>query len=108
MRHFPIALVAASALALSACGASDESENQAIDEVDPNIMFEQLGNDASALEAAGQADPLAPAPEDGADSGDDPSSSEAPTSNGSEAPVLGETSGGDTGGNVAQGNSTGQ
>jgi hypothetical protein len=98
---------------LAACGGgSDEANEVSAAGTDSNIMLEQPGNDASALEAAANADPFPTSePVDG--NGAIPSPAPAPTpspapSGGEDQPVLGETSGGDTGGNTVQGNMTGQ
>ena len=95
----------AAALTLSACGGESVS-NEAGDAA-ANMTFEQIGNDASALEAAGNAE-LAPPVEagNGAQPAPAGSSSAAPAppppapGESEEAPVLGETKGGDTGGNT--------
>jgi hypothetical protein len=90
-------LLAGAMLLLTACGGDDGAANNvAANEVDSNIMFEDIGNDASALEAAGNANPLP-----SADMAANTSEPAGNGSDGSDAPVFGETSGGDTGGNVA-------
>jgi hypothetical protein len=100
--------LAAAAATVSAC-SGDPTANSQASEADSNVMFEELGNDASALEAAGNAD-LAPPPTAGNAAA--PSSSTAatpapapapnppPTAGESEEPILGQTKGGDTGGNT--------
>ena len=106
------AFLMAASFGLGACRDGDEVDQTANGEVDANLMFEQLGNDASALEAAGSADPFQVTENDSADSAGSASEAEGnpPPSAGpgeSEAPVLGETRGGDTGGNTIDGNVSG-
>ena len=107
MRHLrralTVALVSAASAAVTGCNnEADPAETQGAVQADPNIMLGPLGNDASTMEAVGQL-PLA-----------DPMSEEANASTNSggndngDQPVLGETEGGDTGGNVIQGNVSGQ
>ena len=96
-------LVVSAALALAGCGGGEtEANNAATSQIDSNIMFEQLGNDASALEAAGNAAPMPPANEEAASDEDGGVAASGTTANNSDQPVLGETSGGDTGGNTVQ------
>lgn len=104
-------MFAAAALLMSACSRDEAANNAAAEGVDSNVMFEDLGNDASALEAAGNAD-LTPevttndsiAPTESSSG----SSSSPPAPEGeSDSPVLGQTKGGDTGGNTV-GEATGQ
>ncbi len=101
MRHsysFTLRLAAAAgaALLVAACGGGgDEAANQSGgDATDANMMMEAPANDASALEAAANATQPA-----------------APDANGSQgtdaADVLGNGSGGDTGGNTVESNVSG-
>ncbi len=83
------ALAAAAVLALAACGGETTVNNTAGNELDANVMLEEPANDASALEAAGNA-VEAPPPADNA-------TNEA----------EGETEGGDTGGNNVESNTVG-
>lgn len=93
------------ALLLASCGGGANDTNEAAaTQADSNVMFEQLGNDASALEAAGNAAPMEVVNDEASATGSP--ATEATTQNSSQ-PVLGETSGGDTGGNTVQGNTTG-
>ncbi len=112
MRHsnfhtFKFAGIASTVLLLASCGGANETNEAAATQADSNVMFEQLGNDASALEAAGNAAPMEAVSDEASDT--DSPAAEAPTENtgNSSQPVLGETSGGDTGGNTVQGNTTG-
>ncbi len=104
---------AALALAISvlpSCGGTTEANNDAsAAESDSNVMLEQLGNDASALEAAGAATPTDQAPIEKTEGTSETSSNGTSTAGneGSDQPVLGESKGGDTGGNTVQGNTTG-
>ena len=80
------ALIAGAAMLVAGCGGGDgATETNAGNEADANAALEAPGNDASALESAANIAEEAP-PADN-------------VSNAAEAP-LGETSGGDTGGNV--------
>ena len=111
--HLPLlvksSFIVPAAIALASCGGGAEEANEAASTIDSNVMFERIGNDASALEAAANATPVLPASEPANESGateDD----DAPSQGASEPrdqPVLGETSGGDTGGNTVEGNVTG-
>ena len=84
------ALAAGAILALAACGGGDRAaDNAAGNELDANMTLEEPANDASAMEAAGNAAETPP-PEDNA-------------SDDSE----GETEGGDTGGNNVESNTVG-
>ncbi len=94
-------------MALAACGGADEANNLAATETDSNIMFDGIGNDASALEAAANASPLPPANETGPNGNISIENGAAVERTGSDQPVLGETKGGDTGGNTIQGNNSG-
>ena len=101
---FKSAFIVPATIALASCGGAEEA-NEAASTIDSNLMFERIGNDASALEAAANAaptlPPAEPANESGESSNDAPSRSE---SDPGDEPVLGETSGGDTGGNTVEGN----
>jgi hypothetical protein len=86
------ALAAGAALLVAACGGGDSTDNAA-NEVDSNLMFEEPANDASALESAYNAtEPLPPAND--VDAGED-------------IDAIGETSGGDTAGNTVDSNVAG-
>jgi hypothetical protein len=106
-------VICAASLLLAACGGGEQSNEAAISEGDSNVMLEQIGNDASALEAAGAAAPMDSVDEVGGNlAAPGPSASESPSpppasQTGASEPVLGETSGGDTGGNTVQGNVSG-
>jgi len=85
-----IAILAGAALALAACSGGDTAANNATgNELDQNMMLEEPANDASAMEAVGNA-------------------TEAPaeTTNAAED-TMGETDGGDTGGNTVDSNVSG-
>lgn len=109
--HGLITAIGSTSLLLAACGGDAPANEAAVVESDSNIMLEQIGNDASALEAAGVAAPRAPLDEGAGDSapGTPPSSDVSPASTGQsgDEPVLGESDGGDTGGNIVQGNVSG-
>lgn len=109
--HFSLlsksSFIVPAAIALASCGGAEEA-NEAASTIDSNVMFERIGNDASALEAAANAAPVLPQSEPTNESG--ATDEEAPTQGASDPgdqPVLGETSGGDTGGNTVQGNVSG-
>lgn len=88
------AAIAGSALLLAACGDGEQAANDsAADALDANMTLESTANDASALETAIPAPEPAPA-------------TNMPAANDSE-PVLGDTSGGDTGGNTVESNVSG-
>jgi len=73
------ALVAGAALALAACGSEPAVNNAADNELDANMTLEAPANDASAMEAAGNAAEI-PAPADnGADEAEDTSTDSANT-----------------------------
>ena len=102
-----LSTLAAAASLLASCGGASEQANEAAapTEADSNVMLQQLGNDASALEAAGNAAPIEePAMSETNQTSDSSSNGSAGDS---AQPVLGETRGGDTGGNTVQGNTTG-
>ena len=103
-------LLPLTATLLASCGGTTEASNQvSATESDSNVMLEQLGNDASALEAAGAAAPTDQAPIGEPEGTSDASSNGSSTGGnaGSDQPVLGSTKGGDTGGNTVEGNRTG-
>ena len=91
-RFTRLLLISGAALAVTACGGGgetvDESANQSLDS---NLLFEQPANDASALESVADAPEPVPATE------------ESTTNSTDDAPVTGNSSGGDTGGNTAEG-----
>ena len=90
-----LAMIASAALVVTACGDSGETTNNAADEtLDSNMMLDTLGNDASALETVGNASETLPPMETGNQ-----------VSNSTD--VLGNTSGGDTGGNSVDSNVAG-
>ena len=95
MRPFlTFAVLAGAALAVAACGDRDEAANEAAaNTLDANLTLEAPANDASALETAVPA--AEPAPIANGTAGND------------SEPVLGETSGGDTGGNTVESNVSG-
>ena len=100
-----VAIFAATAL-LAACGDGASEANEATaTEADSNVLLEQLGNDASALEAASSAVPIETA--DDVSDASDSSDSAQPAAGNSSQPVFGESTGGDTGGNTVQGNVSG-
>ncbi len=87
------AMIAGAALALAACGdeGGEANEEAGASTADANAMLAGPGNDASAMESAANATepaPVANATEPGNDT----------------TGVLGETSGGDTGGNTVESN----
>lgn len=84
------AIAAGAALALAACGGEADVGNNAGNELEANASFDALGNDASAMEAAGNAAEIP-----------------APLDNGAEDEVDGEAEGGDTGGNNVESNTVG-
>ena len=104
-----LSALAAATLLLAACGGAAEPTNDSATASDSNVMFEQLGNDATALEAAGNAAPFEQPAQSESNGGESNGVSE-PSANvsagDSEQPVLGESKGGDTGGNTVQGNAT--
>ena len=107
---FKSAFVVPAAIALASCGGGAEEANEAASTVDSNMSFERIGNDASALEAAANAAPVLPQSEPTNEGGATDDNDDAPSQGASEPrdqPVLGETSGGDTGGNTVQGNVSG-
>jgi hypothetical protein len=86
-RSGPLALAAGAALLVAGCGEGGDATNATdTNTLDANVLLEQPVNDASALESAVNAtDPVVP------DTGNQATDSPA---------VLGNTSGGDTGGNT--------
>ena len=106
LRNVHLAAAFFATFLLASCGDGTSEANEATAaEADSNVMLEELGNDASALEAASNADPI----QSTEDAPDDPDSSDAalPGSGNSSQPVFGESTGGDTGGNTVQGNVSG-
>ena len=99
------AMLAAALLVLAGCGRED-AHNQAADNgLGNDLGLETVGNDASAMEAAGTA-----APADSSTGGPAANMTGTATGNGTgsgDPGVLGDTSGGDTGGNSADSNVTG-
>ena len=100
MRHLlsfsgRLAMIAGAALLATACGDSGEATNNSgVEALESNLMLDTLGNDASALESVGNAtEPLPPI-----ETGNQSTNS---------SDVLGETSGGDTGGNTVESNVSG-
>lgn len=93
-----MAFVAGAALLVAACGGGTDEEaganNVAADELDSNLMLEAPANDASALETTMNV----PEPEPTLNTG---------TTGTDASDVLGNTSGGDTGGNTVESNVTG-
>ena len=83
------AFVAGAILALAACGSEPEATNAAGNELDANMTLEEPANDASAMEAAGNATEAPPAEDNATDEAE------------------GETEGGDTGGNNVESNTVG-
>lgn len=83
------ALVAGAALALAACGGEPPVNNYAGNDLEANASFEELGNDASAMETASNA-----------------ADTVAPTDNAADN-ATGEDDGGDTGGNNVESNTVG-
>jgi hypothetical protein len=84
------ALAAGVVLALAACNREASVANNAGTELEANASYDALGNDASAMEAAGNtAEPTAPADNAAGDA------------------VDGQTEGGDTGGNNVESNTLG-
>ena len=92
MRRLTLAAVAGGALILAACGDGDKADESA-NALDANMTLDATANDASALETAIPAPEPAPA-------------ANASAGNAAE-PVLGDTSGGDTGGNTVESNVSG-
>jgi len=84
-------LVAGAALSLAACGGEADVANNAGSDLEANASLDSLGNDASAMEAAGNAADTLPAPAD----------------NAADEEVDGEAEGGDTGGNNVESNTVG-
>lgn len=90
-----LAIIASAALLVTACGDGGEATNNAgAEALDSNAMLDTLGNDASALESVGNAGETLP-PVDTGNQGTDATN------------VLGDTSGGDTGGNTVESNVSG-
>ena len=92
-------LASVAAMTVAACGGEAETANDS-NAVDSNIMFEQLGNDASALEAVGNSGSDVVTGTETEANGTAGNSSESDN-------VFGETTGGDTGGNTVDRNVSG-
>jgi hypothetical protein len=91
------ALVAGLALALAACGGDAETGNEAEANLsESNMILDEPANDASALESTAE--------ESVAES---PFVNSFENETGETPPPLGETSGGDTGGNTVESNVSG-
>ena len=88
-----LAMLAGAALLVAGCSRGDNgAENNMANTLDANLMLEQPGNDQSAMESAANAsEPVADTNNLSADSNN----------------VLGDTSGGDTGGNTVDSNVSG-
>lgn len=88
-----LAMVAGAALLAAGCAGGDDAANATdTNALDANVMLEEPGNDQSAMESAVNAtEPLA------TNTSDDGNTSD----------VLGDTSGGDTGGNTIESNVSG-
>ena len=99
MRHFltctgRLAIVAGASLLVAGCGGGGEATNgAAVNAMDSNLMIDEPANDADAMESAVNAPELTPVTNagEGADGN----------------AVLGETDGGDTGGNTVDSNVSG-
>jgi hypothetical protein len=88
------AIAAGLALAVSACGDSEQATDDAANNmIDANALFDEPANDASAMESVTNVEEPLPEIEAG---------NASETEN-----VLGETSGGDTGGNTVDSNVSG-
>ena len=89
-----LALIAGASLLAAGCGGGNEAAaDNNMTALDANLMLEQPGNDQSAVESAANATEPVPA-----DLGNTSTDSNA---------VLGDTSGGDTGGNTVDSNISG-
>jgi len=106
MRHLPArvaagSMIAGAALLVAACDRGGESAagNLTDNGIGNELTLEGPGNDASAMEAAAQAAPSEPAPAANA--------ANSSGAGGNETDPLGDTSGGDTGGNTIQSNVSG-
>ena len=88
-------MVAGAALAVAGCSSSNEEATEAADvnALDANLMLEQAGNDASAMESVANVS--------------EPTVTTNAGEGGNATDVLGETSGGDTGGNTVDANRSG-
>ena len=99
MRHFltctgRLAIVAGASLFVAGCGGGGEATNgAAVNAMDSNLMIDEPANDADAMESAVNAPELTPVT----------NAAEGADANG----VLGETDGGDTGGNTVDSNVSG-
>ena len=89
------ALIAGLSIALAGCGGDTEAANEAApNAVDANLMFEEPANDASAMESVANVSEPPPLDTNVSQPIDDTG-------------ALGETSGGDTGGNTVESNVAG-
>ncbi len=90
-RKIALALLAGTVLLIGGCGGSDEAANATdSNALDANLMLDQPGNDASAMESMANAT--------------EPMVTETGNQGTDATDVLGNTSGGDTGGNTVGGN----
>lgn len=87
-----LSIAAGAVLFVAGCSGT-ESANTAANDLGSNIVFEEPANDASAMESAANVSTMPPPTGNLANSAD--------------VQPLGETSGGDTGGNTVQSNVTG-
>jgi hypothetical protein len=91
---FGLAMAACAVLLVSACGGGDRADDVSANTFDDaNLILEEPANDQSAVEAAANATDIEPLTNTGNSAEDDN--------------VLGETSGGDTGGNTVESNVSG-
>ena len=93
MKAVKAAMIAGAALSMPACGddGGEATEAAGANKIDGNAMLAEPANDASAMESAVNATEPAPVV-NGTEPGNDAGG------------VLGETSGGDTGGNTVESN----
>ena len=91
-RTVKAAMIVSATLLVSACGGGDSADDAAANMLDANLMLEEPANDQSAMEAAANATDIAPV------------TNNQSTEDGN---VLGETKGGDTGGNTIENNVSG-
>ena len=96
VRGGSLAVIAGLSLTLAACGGGSSEATNAADAnaMDANLMFEEPANDASALESVANVTETSPV-------------TNLVDEAGNEAGPLGETSGGDTGGNTVESNVAG-
>ena len=94
MKAARMAAIAGAMLLMPACGddGGEAANDAAANMIDSNAMLAEPANDASAMEAAVNATEPAPVTTNTGDQGNDSTD------------VLGETSGGDTGGNTVESN----